>query len=996
MQQRVPLNASISILLFACGSVLAQTAGNLTGQIFDATQGAIPGATVTAENTGSGQRRQATTDNSGRYTIATLPVGVYRVTAEQKGFQPKVMPSVAVGVAQAVTLDITLATGTLNEVVEVKGQGSILDAGDTTGSTFQKRSLVELPINGRDYARFSLLTPGAVASSNFIAMLTFNGQQSIQNQFQIDGVDATRVDQPYMANGFERGSRLLTGSLETIEEFRAQTSTYPAEYGRASGTYVNIATKSGGNAMHGSLFEFLRNNALDARNFFNAKPAPQAAFRYNDFGGNLGGPIRKDKTFYFVNYEGSRQRVGITGSGSVPSALLRSQVLAKSPVLSPILDLFPAGTGATANPLIDSYTTTAVSQIREDTGSVKMDHNFSPSNSAYVRVNVNDSHVFGPLFGVTPAALGLQDFQNVPIRTSNIALHDQHVFTPRLVNEFLAGMQRWGSKIISDEPFPLISITGLVVSPGTRGRSKSNNTSFQLSDSLSYTAGAHRFKAGFQAYRIQLDRKSINTTSISYTSIADFINNSAFSASQSIGNPGTATRGYQAAFFVQDSWQIRNGLTLDYGMRFDFDPPPFDPGNAQQPFSLALGKLAPGGTNIFKTNKNISPRLGIAWQAAKKLMIRSGYGVFYQAYPVGFGASIATNNLPGNTSLLRSQIAALSYPITPFLTQGSLALPSVTGYDPNRNDPYSHQWNLTAEYAITNDLSLSTAYVGDHSLNLRRNENLNFINPATGTRPIAGFSNVNIEMNNGQGNYHSLQVKLNQRYSRHLSGGVSYTLGHTIDDVQDYGIFSTQPQDNNNLRAEKGNSSNDIRHNVSYQLVYELPFGKGRKYLNHASGAVGAVVSGWQISGVGTIRSGIATSVLMGVNTFGNGNLTNQRPNAVAGVSVYAADKTINHWLNPAAFSLPAAGTFGNLGRNVFYGPGYAQEDLMLGKVTRIREKATVQFRAEVFNIFNHPNFDVPSATFNTSTFGQVLNTFGRTFGGGVSRQIQLALKFGF
>lgn len=989
----------IQLLAFLLGTstcLFAQTAGNLTGQVFDSSQAAIPGAIVSAELTGTGQKRQTMTDASGRYIIPTLPIGAYKVTAVQKGFQPQVVPSVQVGVAQSVNLDFTLPTGTMTEVVEVNGQSSILDSGETTGSTFNNRSLVELPINGRDYARFSLLTPGAVASSNFIAMLTFNGQHSIQNQFQIDGVDATRVDQPYMANGFERGSRLLTGSLETIEEFRAQTSSYPAEYGRASGTYVNIATKSGTNDIHGSLFEFFRNNALDARNFFNTKPSTQAAFRYNDFGGNLGGAIKKEKTFYFVNYEASRQRVGITGTGTVPSAALRLQVVAKSPVLAPILALFPNGTSTTSNALIDTYTTTAVSQIREDTGSVKIDHNFSSNNSAYIRVNVNDSHVFGPLFGVTASALGLQDFQNVPIRTSNVAIHDQHVFTPHLVNEFLTGMQRWGSKIISDEPFPNVSITGLVTSPGTRGRTKSNNTSYQLSDSLSYTTGAHHFKAGMQLYRIQLDRKSINTTSLSYTSITDFINNSAFSASQSIGNPGTATRGYQVAFFAQDSWQVRPGLTVDYGIRFDYDPTPFDPGNAQQPFSLALGKLAPGGTNLFNSNKNVSPRVGVAWQATKKLMVRTGYGIFYQSYPVGFGASIATNNLPGNTTLLRSQIPTLAYPIEPFLAQGSLALPSVTGFDPNRNDPYSHQWNFTTEYAVTASMALTTAYVGDHSLNLRRSENFNFINPATGTRPIAGFSNVNIEMNNGQGSYNSLQVNLKQRYRSGLQFGFSYTWGHAIDDVQDYGIFSTQPQDNNNLKAERGNSSNDIRQSASYQVVYELPFGKGKRFMNSATGGLNTMVSGWQVSSVGQIRSGIATSVLIGVNTFGNGNLTNQRPNAVLGVDQYATNKNNDHWLNPAAFSIPAAGTFGNLGRNTFFGPGYAQEDLMLAKNTVLRERYAVQFRAEVFNVFNHPNFDVPSATFNTSTFGQVLNTFGRTLGSGVSRQIQLALKLRF
>jgi hypothetical protein len=983
-----------SSLFLSAYTLFAQTAGSLTGQVIDASKASVPAAKVLAENVATGQRREATTNTAGRYVIPNLPIGTYKVTAEQKGFQPKVYPAVQVGVAQEVTLDVSLATGVVAESIDVTEQAPVLEG--TTGATFDNRAVAELPINGRDYARFSLLTPGAVASSNYIAMLTFNGQQSIHNQFQIDGIDATRVDQPYMANGFERGARLLTGSMETIEEFRAQTSSYPAEFGRAAGTYVNIATKSGTNRIHGGVLEYFRNNALDARNFFNTKPSSQAEFRYNDFGANFGGPIRKDKTFYFVNYEGSRQRVGITGTGTVPSVLLRTQVIQKSPALASVVALFPIGTSSTSNQLIDSYTTTATSNVREDTASVKIDHSFAANNNAYVRVNVNDSHVFGPLFGVTASALGRQDFQNVPIRTSNVAIHDQHIFSPKLVNEFLAGMQRWGSKIISDEPYPNIIITGIVASPGTRGRTLSNNTSYQMSDSVSLTTGTHNYKAGFQLYRIQLDRRSINTTSITYTSIPDFINNSAFSATQSVGNPGTATRGYEMAAFAQDSWRILRNLTLDYGVRWDYDMPPFDPGNHQQTFSLATNTLAPGGTALFNGNKtNFSPRTGLAWQVSKRLMARAGYGMFYQAYPVGFGASIATNNLPGNTTLLRSQIAALSYPITPFLSQGTLALPTVYGFDPNRHDTFAHQWNATLEYMIGESTGLTVAYVGNHSLNLRRAENINLINPAIAARPIAGFSNINIESNTGEGVYAGLQVNLKQRYRSGFLLGFSYAWGHSIDDVQDYGIYAANPQDNNNLRNERGNSGDDVRHTASYQVIYELPFGPGKRFVN-GSGLLARAIGGWQLSSVGQIRSGIADTVYLGVNTFGNGNLTNQRPNAVVGVSQYLPNKNVNGWLNPAAYSLPAPGTFGNLGRNTFYGPGYAQEDLSLIKTTVFMERYKLQFRAEVFNFLNHPNFDLPSSTFNTSTFGQVLNTFGRTFGGGVSRQIQLALKLNF
>jgi outer membrane receptor protein involved in Fe transport len=985
----------LALLSISSIALFAQTSGSITGEVLDQSKASIGAASVTAVNTATGQKRQASTDSAGRYTIPDVAVGVYTVTAEQKGFQQQVSQNVSVGVAQQVTLNFSLAAGTITQVVEVTADATpVAEAG---GATFDNKSINDLPINGRDYARFSLLTPGSSASSNYIAMLTFNGGHSIHNQFQIDGVDATRVDQPYMANGFERGARLLTGSLETIEEFRAQTSTYAAEYGRAAGSYINIASKSGGNQMHGTLLEFFRNNAMDARNFFNTKPSPQAEFRYNNFGGNLSGKIIKDKTFYFVNYEGSRQRVGITGSGTTPSALLRSEVLAKSPVLLAILNQFPVGTSSSSNPLIDNYTTVATSKIREDTGSVKIDHSLSDTNHMYVRVNVNDSHVFGPLFGVTSTALGLNDFQNVPIRTSNVAIHDEQIFSSRFLNEFLIGMQRWGSKIISDEPTPLISITGLTVSPGTRGRSKSNNTSYQLSDTMSFTQGAHNFKWGYQMYRVQLDRQSINTTSITYTSIQDFINNSAYSASQSVGNPGTATRGYQYGAFAQDTWHLRQNVTVDYGLRWDYDAVPFDPGNHQQTFSLATDTLAPAGTKLYNPNRtDFSPRLGVAWQVSNRLMIRTGYGIFYQAYPTGLGANIVTNNLPGNTSLTRAQIPSLSYPLAPYLSQGALALPSVYGYDSNRHDTYAHQWNFTTEWALTRTMGLSVAYVGDHGLNLRRALNINYPNAVTKIRPIAGYSNVNIEYNNGENSYSGLQTTLKQTLHSGVQYSLNYTWAHAIDDVQDYGIWSTAPQDNNNLKGERGNSSDDIRHTVSYSVLYDLPVGKGKRLLGGTQGLLGTMVSGWQLASVGLIRTGIAATVGIGVNTSGNTDTTNQRPNYNYGVSQYLPNPGPNGFLNPAAFSLPANGTYGDLGRNTFFGPGYAQEDLSLIKNTAIRENMKLQFRAEVFNVFNHTNFDEPQLTYNTTTFGVILNTFGRTLGSGVNRDIQLGLKLYF
>lgn len=838
-----------------------------------------------------------------------------------------------------------------------------------------------------------------MARSNYIADLSFNGLHTVHNQFAIDGIDATRVDQPYMSNGFERGARLLTGSLDTIAEFRVQTSNYRAEYGRAAGSYVNIATKSGTNAYHGDLYDYLRNNFFDARNFFNTKPAPQAEYRFNDFGGNIGGPIKKDKTFFFVNYEASRQRIGITTSGTVLSALGRADVLARSPALAPVVDIIPLGNGTiTSDPRVQNYTTTGVSNVREDTGSIRIDQNFSDKNTAYVRVNVNDSHVFGPLFGVINTAFGLTDYQNVPVRTSNVAVHDTEIFSPTFLNEFEIGMQRWGSHIISNEPIPMATITGLTITPGDEGWYKDNNTSYQIGDRMSKTHGSHNFKWGATEYRIQIDQRTLTQYLMTYASLDDFIANRLANAQVLVANPGSATWAYQTGAFVQDTWQVRPGLTIDYGLRYDFETPPYDPHHVAQPFDTRTDTLGPPGDPYFKDNvTDFGPRFAFAWEVTPKTVIRSGYGIFYQDYPVGFGAySVPTNNIPGNTTLVSQQIPNLSYPFTPFISQGVPPPPTVAGFAYNKPDIYAQQWNFTVERQLSQSTALTVAYVGNHGLTLRRNLNINFFDPALGRRPFPNFSDIDIETGTGQNVYHALQVALVQRFSHGFQGQFNYTWSHAIDDVQDQGLFSAQPQDNNNWHAERGNSSGDLRHNFSYSLVYALPFGNGQRFLGNAHGITDKLLGGWQLASLAIIHSGIADTVYIGTNTFGNGNYTNQRPNAVANVSQYAANPSVNGWLNPAAFSMPAQGTFGNLGRNTFYGPRFAQVDVSLLKETPITEGTRLEFRAEVFNIFNHPNFAEPDDFYGTTGFGVIYQTFGATLGFGTSRQMQLALKYIF
>lgn len=992
---KIGVAIAFAIASIVPSSLFAQT-GRITGQVMDASAAAVPGAKVTLDNPARGDHRELQTDSVGRYTFADLAIGIYTVKAEKAGFQTQVKERISVNVGATVAVDFALPTGQLSEQIQVVAEASVLQTeGANTGGVMENRQLTELPINGRDYARFSLLMPGALARSNFIADLSFNGLHTVHNQFSIDGVDATRVDQPYMSNGYERGARLLTGSLDTIAEFRVQTSNYQAEYGRSSGSTINIVTKSGTNSIHGTLFEFFRNSALDAKNFFAAKKPP---FRFNDFGGNIGGPIIQNRTFFFVNYEGSRQRIGIVGNQTVPSALLRSQVLAKSPALAPIIAMYPSGTSATANPQVDNYTTAQTSQIREDTGSVKIDHRFTDSDTVYVRVNVNDSHTFGPLFGVTPAAVGTLDFQNVPVRTSNVALHEQHLWSSNKVTEFLLGAQRWGSHIIANVPYPQTSVTGLTAAPGDRGRSIQNATSYQLSGTTSWVKGPHTIKFGAAMYDIWVSRLSKNTSNMTFTSIQDLIDNKVTTAGFTVGDPGHTTRADQFGFFLQDTYKVTPTFTLDIGLRYDYETVLHDKYKNTQTYDIRLGTLAPVGGPYYRPNKNDwGPRLAIAWQPTPKMVVRSGFGIFWQAYPVGFGSySIPVNNIPGNTSLSVINIPSLSFPTVNFLSQGTAAVPAVAGFDWIRRDIYTEQWNLSVGREIALGTGVQVAYVGNRGLNLRRGYTINFVETALGRRPNPAFSNISIEGNTGQSTYNALQLSFHQRLKHGLTFQAEYGWAHGLDDVQDQGLFSSQPQDNNNFRAERGNSSGDIRHNFAYSILYNIPMGDGHAFLGNWKGLGGKLVSGWSLASLGLIHTGIPFTVFIGQNTAGNSNLTNQRPNAAVGVSPYNSDKTIDHWLNPAAFTLPAAGTYGNLGRNTVYGPGFANIDFSVLKNTKLAEGKNLEFRGEFFNLPNHPNFGQPSSTFNTATFGRVLGTFGATLGLGTSRQIQMALKLNF
>lgn len=1002
------------------------TTGRITGQVTDFSGAVVADALVTVVHVATDQHFTATSDRSGFYVIPNIPIGAYSLTAQHPGFERQVQNGISVNVDQVVRINLTLTVGQVTQEVSVTAEAPVLESsGSTLGTTMQIEQISELPINGRDYARFSLLSPGAVLRTSQIADLTFNGMQSGNNQFSMDGIDATRVDQAYMSNGSERGGRMLTGSLDTVSEFKVQSGNYSAEYGRAAGAYVNIVTKSGTNAFHGGVFEFLRNDVFDARNLFQPANTP-APVRFNNFGGNAGGPIIRNKMFFFANYEGSRQSVGIVGGGTVLSPYGKSLA---APAVQSIVNLMPTTSSPgiylsnviispTSNNLVNSISFVGINHVQEDTGSIRVDNNWSAKDSSFFRVNINRAEVAGPLIGVYPTAFGTADHQDVNTQTTNLALSETHTFSPRLLNTLLIGMQRYATSFEEAEPFPVVTISGLNFSPGNRGLYTREPTDIQAGDSMTFVEGKHTLKWGATLWHIYQPYQGFSGgNSATFASISNFLNNIVTSAAISPTVPGNKTDMSQVGAYITDTWQVLPNLTLDLGLRWDWNQTPHDAHNNTQVWSNRTNSLTtPGGAYFAAYYGNYAPRIAVAYTLTPKVVFRAGYGFFIEALPVGTFANQVTNTLPGSATLSIANIPNLSYPVTPFVSSGVAPPPSLNGFDWTTKNPKTEEWNASVGLEITKDMGLLIAYAGNHGFNLHVNQGVNYVNPVTGVRPYPQYSNITLTQWTGQSKYDALQVSLRRRLAAGLLFDIEYSWAHASSNVADDGLYSTAPQIPFNMQAEWGNSGNDIRHNLSFNSMYSLPVGHGQRFLSSAAGFVNRLVSGWNIYALGLVRTGVASTVFLGTNTSGNGNTTNQRPNLNQGVSLYVSQSSpapLNTipYLNFGAFSLPTPavpakgttpgipGAYGTENIGSFFGPGFAQIDVSLTKDTAITERLKLQFRADIFNIFNHPNLDMPSNTWTASgatSFGLISNTVGRTIGFGTARQIQLALKLTF
>lgn len=772
---------------------------------------------------------------------------------------------------------------------------------------------------------------------------------------------------------------------------------YAAEYGDMGGAQVNVVTKSGTNELHGDVFEFLRNDVLDTRSPFDPSKVPP--FRLNQFGGSAGGAIVKNKSFFFASYEGLRQRLASTAISFVPSAAVRSQILAVSPQLKTIIDAYPVGQVP-----VDSQTNEIIATdrnpVREDSGLFRFDQRFNDKTTMYARFSIDDS-----LTHNLNGALG--SFHDVAIRPMNAVLDVVHIFSPRTLNEFKFGVNRSAYRDPTVGIFPIdVTIGGSAYTDLPNSAVDLEiGTTFSWIDSLTHTGGRHTWKVGGEIRRIRLNNSgnAIDTTTISYASINDFISNRLNSISDNGAEGIHGMRHTLFAGYVQDEFKATPNLTLNLGLRYEYYSVTHEVLGRAAVFDIpGCGGQCPHGTPYyFPDYTNFAPRLGVAWSPPQfhgKTVIRTGYGLFFVPNQNDDFSDPAESTAP-RFSLSSAVESNLSYPITPFLGEVQTLGLSPKAIDRHRRDGYYESWNFMIQSELPRSFAAQIGYLGGEGHRLFNSVPTNLLDPVTRVRPLPNFGQFSTKGNSANNNFHSLQAQIKRSFTNGFLWQANYAWSHAITDASSGAGESIGIEIATCRACDRSNAAYDIPQTFTTNLVYELPFGPGKRFLPF-TGAAGKLVGGWELSTVATARSGLPINVTVSrsASVMPDGNAGNQRPNVVPGVSLIPpGGQTLNAWINRAAFAVPTPFTWGNAGRYIARGPGEWEDELALSKRTPISDRFTLNFRAEAFNLFNHPNFGNPNANFSSGAFGRItsiLNT-GPTGTGG-TRKIEFMLRLEF
>jgi Carboxypeptidase regulatory-like domain/TonB dependent receptor len=1018
--------ALLAVVVFGALPMLAQfDTGTITGRVTDVSGAVVAHAALKVENVGTGIQKNFVADQNGNFVASSLPYGTYVVTIRASGFAENKSQPIVLNVGATVQLNLTLAVAASQESVQVNGTATTVDTSSSmSGTTLDTNQVANLPINGRDVSEFLEVAPGSVDSTGFFQG-SVNGMENIFTGLNItlDGQSAMRGD----INGFldtegQETARITRASVDSIQEIDYANSGYTAETGHSLGPQMNLITKSGTNAYHGSLFEYFRNDALDAKDYFATSREP---LRLNQFGGNLGGPIIKGKVFFFINYEGDRTHVTLINAlNHTLSAYARSQFVASmQPVLAQFAPLPAACSGIPAPPAcvvkgfpdkVDPtqsdmvYDPSALPNIlREDTGSARLDYNVSEKERVFFRYNINDS--------LTNYTYGLNQGQLSPqkLRTQYAKVDETHTFGPTLLNQFSIGINRFYSDTNSNTPLPLAGFNGFFTDLGSLPGPNTFNqvtpfTDIEIFDNVSKTIGRHTLKFGPQI-RINRNNEWLRPQqTYDYASVNDLVNNAPF-VLQKIGYPGfVGNRNSNWDFYIQDDWKVSNKLTLNLGLRYDYNTVWTTGANQGQNFDVATQALLPLNQAAYSAPKgDWAPRVGFAFDPTGrgKTVIHGYYGLFYNPMHFNFAT---TTNVPAlssyNVNLFQ---AVITYPSpNPPLPPGTQ---NVNAFPQHPKDQVAANWLFDIQQEVARGTILTLSYVANNVHHMQAGVdfaafNANPANIFFQTRKYSGFANENVLSDGLGSNYNSLQVKLIRKVGR-LDLQANYTWSHEIDDMLN--VFSPGFESPYTPIYDHGSGDWDVRHNLTGSALYSLPSLKG------SNSFVQKALGGWQTSGILQTRSGLPTNITLVSGFFGNP----VRPDYVPGQPLWVPNHSWpNSSYNINAFAIeptydgtPGA-TIGTVGRNALRGPAYFQLDLSGMKNFSITERVTMQFRADIFNIFNHPNFTSPDGGICTAVgfgtcspnanFGRVGQTIadanGTQIGGGTARQAQFSLRFSF
>jgi hypothetical protein len=1075
-------------LYLAAVLALAQTDNaRLSGTVIDTSGGIIPGAGITIENQRTGEKRASTAGPDGTYTAPDLKPATYRITAQSPGLNSAEYRDVNLAVGQERRLNIVMhPVSVATELTVSGGELTVIDVSSARqGANISEREVANVPLNGRQLSQLYLMAPGAqTAGSGSYDNIRFSGRANQQNEIRFDGVEATAIidASPGNLNGESSSPFRLQSSLENVQEFRVDSSNYPAEFGTGTGGQISIITKSGTNEFHGSLFHYLRNDALDARNYFDG--ATKSPLRLNQFGASAGGPLEKNKAFFFAAFEGLRQTAALNLIETVPSAAARARAV---PSIQPLLAGFPAGTAPSSNPHLDFARGTFSQTTTENYGSMRLDYNFNDKYRMYTRYfrdqgdNRQPIDVTGSVFVV----------QAVP---QNALVNLQQILTPNVINESKVGFNGYKTRASGYAPtvngidLSLISvdISGSTAIPGIGGQGasagtarlgglvRSNSTqngrgqpytSYTMSfvDNLSWIRGNHNMKFGVEVRPLRLYTDRLGGTTYTFSNLNEFLNNRPsqvqflgdVSAPSPFNNGATGVREARQTYYIgyaQDEWKIRPNLTMSYGLRYEYYSVLREARNLAVLFDADTGRLRDPGEPFYRSSKlNFGPRLAFTWSPerfADRTVLRIGAGYY-------FGPGQTEDQIqPIESDRVSRTLTGVQFPISPAQIIASYDIndPNL-GFQPRGYSVNGYvlpekvlSYTVSVQQQLPAGAVLTVAYVGSQGRNLFLRSWTNRIidvsmNPTTGAGiPILQFGNrfaqIDYKTSGGTDHYDSMQTTLNRRFSRGLTFGSQWTWGHSVGNTG--GSNEAQTATNpTNFNADRGNNAFDIRHSVNMSALYELPFRKTSR-----------LSGGWQIGGIWNYRTGLpidlkitrpdivyldrrndtyvnAPIVVGGtvvtvpvVNVPGGGAFRNvRRPDVVASVDPFLQTGDKRWIINPAAFAMPAPGTYGNLGRFALHGPSLSQFDITLQKRFAITERFAVEFRSEFYNILNRANFANPPATLNNAlgtgvnqiqpgqaftaaaaggAFGVANSTVERTVGLGTNRQIQVSIRLSF